>query len=450
MPVRPNFRRLARFVSVFAAVVGLAVAPGCVTRPLARISVQELPAAQRERAEQNLRVFNAVWDLVNRRHYDPRTRGPEWEREAATFGPRAAAAPDEKALYLVLNEMLELLHDSHTHALTPEQSAERRTRERARTGFSMSRVEDRWVVTDVLPDSPAGRAGVMAGWIVLLRNGEPLGRRPDFRASEGEEVRWRFLDAQDRVIDLPVKATRLSIAPLQVERALPGGFVYLRFDGFDAKDRRWLGARLRAHEDAPGVVIDLRRNSGGETFSLGISLGEFFDHAVEWGTFIDREGARKAKSSWQLGSAHYHGRVIVLVDESSASAAEIFAAVLQDQGRATVVGRRTAGAVLASWFYRLPGGGTLQLSREDYLTPGGRRLEGAGVAPDVSVTRSLADARAGRDPDLEAALAILRTPQAPARRTSNLDTSLQQPGALVLSVRLPARHGFALRIPAEK
>jgi carboxyl-terminal processing protease len=99
---------------------------------------------------------------------------------------------------------------------------------------------------------------------------------------------------------------------------------------------------------------------------------------------------------------------VVLVDTATGSAAEIFAAVLQDHGRATIVGRRTAGAVLASWFYRLPDGGELQLSREDYIAPKGRRIEAAGVQPDIVVPRLLADVRAGRDRDLESALRVLR------------------------------------------
>ena len=94
-------------------------------------------------------------------------------------------------------------------------------------------------------------------------------------------------------------------------------------------------------------------------------------------------------------------------ESGTASAAEIFAAVLQDHGRATVIGRPTAGAVLASWFHELPDGGQLQLSREDYLAPKGRRLEGKGLEPDVLVARTLADVRAGVDRDVEAALRAL-------------------------------------------
>ncbi|PTX92480.1 S41 family peptidase [Opitutus sp. ER46] len=401
-------RRLVSLGLLLLALAGVALQPGCATRPRTPITVTSLPPEQRARAERNLAVFHSVWDLVNRKHYQPQTHGARWEEAAAKYGPRAAAAADEPALYVVLNEMLDGLNDSHTHALSPRRALERHTHEKARTGFSMVRVEQQWVVTDVAPDSPAGGAGVSPGWIVVSRNGVPVGDQPNFNAGEGEEAVWVFRDTRDRDVPVRLVAKRLSIAALQVVRPLPDGFVYLRFDAFDAKDRRWLSRQLQEHARAPGVVIDLRRNPGGETFSLGISIGEFFDRRVDCGTFVTREGAKKVKNSWQLGSARYRGKVVVLVDATSASAAEIFAAVLQDHGRATIVGRKTAGAVLASWFYTLPDGGELQLSREDYRAPHGRRIEGHGVEPDIVVKRTLADVRVGRDPDLEAAMAVLR------------------------------------------
>jgi carboxyl-terminal processing protease len=390
--------------------VGLVVAlvAGCATVPPVKVAVAELPASQQVRAEQNLRVFYAVWDLVNRKHYDPKYQGVDWNAAAATFGQRVATASSETQLYSALNAMLAPLNDSHTHALTPDQALERRTQVRARTGFNLARVDQRWVVSDVMPGSPADKAGVKPGWIVVARNDEPLGERPNFRAREGEEIAWEFLDEYDRKVRLSPAAKRLSIAPRQAVRELEGGFIYLRFDEFDGPDRRWLSRELKKRADAPGAIVDLRRNPGGETFSLGISIGEFFDRAVDCGTFITRAGLRTVKDSWQLGSAEYRGRVVVLVDGGTGSAAEIFAAVLQDHGRATIVGRRTAGAVLASRFFRLPDGGELQLSCEDYFTPKGRRIEGAGVEPDVIVPRLLADVRAGRDADLDIALRVLR------------------------------------------
>src|SRR4051812_48088864 len=314
------------------AILAVAFLAGCVTLPPTRISLAEFPPADQPRAQHNLSVFNAAWDLVNRKHFDPKFQGVDWNASAAAFALRAARAPDEATLYSVLNAMLAPLNDSHTHALTPSQATERRTHVRARTGFNMTRIEGRWLVNEVLPGSPADQAGVKPGWIVVARNGVPLGARIDFRPKEGEEASWEFLDEKDQKVQLAPAARRLSTAARQVAQPLEGGFVYLRFDEFDATDRRWLGRELKKNVTAPGVVIDLRRNPGGETFSLGISIGEFFDHTVDCGTFISRGGGRSVKNSWQLGSAHYRGKVVVLVDGATGSAAEIFAAVLQDHG----------------------------------------------------------------------------------------------------------------------
>ncbi|MEY4940713.1 MAG: hypothetical protein RIQ93_2448 [Verrucomicrobiota bacterium] len=394
----------------------LAVLGGCATVPKAQVPIAQLPPDQMARAAHNLQVFNAAWDLVNRRHYDPKFQGVDWEEAAARFGPQAAAAPDDRALYRTINAMVGLLRDSHTRALPPVQVEERRTQVRARTGFNMARMETRWVVMEVLPESPAQEAGVKPGWIVEKLNGEAWGPRSEFRPRAGETATWEFIDENDRTVTLDLVAKRLSIASRQTARELPGGFVYLRFDEFDALDRRWLSRQLKQHTAAPGVVVDLRRNPGGDTFSLGTSIGEFFDRAVDCGTFITRSGARTVKNSWQIGSANYRGPVVVLVDAGTGSAAEIFSAVLQDHGRATVVGRKTAGAVLASWFHRLPDGGELQLSREDYVAPKGRRIEANGVMPDVMVPRTLKDLRQGRDPDLEAAVRVLSGEKPPVEQ----------------------------------
>lgn len=382
---------------------------GCATAPRAQVSFDRIPFEQQERARENVRVFRAAWDLVNRKHYDPKFQGVDWEAAAARYLDAAARARDEEELYGAINGMLGLLKDSHTFALSPAQAQERRTRMRVRTGFAVTRIEEKWVVTEVMPQSPAAEAGVKEGWIVVALNGEAIGDRFVLvPPREGAELRWEFIDEEDRRITLVPIARKLTIAPRQVARTLEDGFVYLRFDEFDGRDRRWLSRQLKEHAEAPGVVVDLRRNPGGDTFSLGTVIGEFFPRAVDCGTFITRAGVRRVKNSWQFGSANYRGKVVLLVDGGTGSAAEIFAAVMQDHGRATVVGRRTAGAVLASWFYRLPGGGELQLSREDYVAPKGRRIEGHGIEPDIQVKRTLDDARRGRDPDLEAALHWLR------------------------------------------
>ena len=398
--------RAPRWHGIALAVVALGVS-GCATTPAPRVSLAAVPVEQRARAEGNVRVFDRVWGLVADWHYDPKLHGVDWPAAGLKYGAEAAAAADDQALYAALGAMVGLLKDSHTHALSPTQTKERRTETRARTGFYMTRVEGRWIVSELVAGSPAELAGVKTGWVVVARNGTAFGERSEARPQVGEVAQWEFLDDRDQPVALAIVAESLSTKPRQEVRVLAGGVVYLRFDAFDPADRRWLSDQLKTNRAAPGVVIDLRRNPGGGTISLGITIGEFFDRAVDCGTFITRGGYRGGKSSWQMGSARYGGSVVVLVDGATGSAAEIFAAVLQEHGRATIVGRKTAGAVLATWYHGLPDGGELQLSRQDYVTPKGRRLENAGVAPDVKVVRTVADVRAGRDVDVEAALRVL-------------------------------------------
>ncbi len=205
-----------------------------------------------------------------------------------------------------------------------------------------------------------------------------------------------------------VVAGGVNWAPRRESEVLDGGYLRLRFEEFDQAAIGWLSSELEAHRNAPGVIVDLRGNPGGLLVAVRFAVAEFFSERVPVGTFVRRGGREHDSGSLTLGSARYAGRVVVLVDEGSASSSEIFAHVLQHRRRATIVGRRTAGAVIAARDYRLPDGGRLQLAIEDYLGLDGRRLEGEGVTPDVTVTLRLEDLRRGRDAGLAAALDALR------------------------------------------
>ncbi len=401
---------IAKLRFPFLVLIGSLLFAGCVSTPAPKVSLDTLPPSQVDRATRNLRVFNSVWSLVADRHYDPKLNGVDWVESGKKFGPLAAAAADKKGLYAVLNDMLAPLHDSHTHALTPEQADERQRHVYVRTGFSVARIEGRWVVTGVLPSSPADAAGLRVGWLVVARNGQKFGEKFDVKATEGEVAEWEFADASDQRVILALEAKALNTRVREV-RVLEPDVVYLRFDEFDPGDLHWLSSQLKIYRDKPGCIVDLRQNRGGDTISLGFAVGEFFHETVNCGTFVARRGVRSEKNSWSVFSANYPGCVVILTDAATASAAEIFSAVLQDHGRATLIGRKTAGAVLVSWFYVLADGGELQLSREDYFAPKGRRLEVNGIEPDVKITRTLGDLRAGRDADIEAALRVLSAPK---------------------------------------
>lgn len=383
-------------------------------RAAALASDQAASALAPARIAHNLSVFDSVWELVDRKYYDPKFHGIDWLATAEVYRPKAAAAASDETLNKAINAMLALLKDHHTQLWTADQMRRLLTQKHVFTGMNLILIEKRWVVRELVPGSPAEAAGVKPGWILLTRNGQPFNARPAGQAdpSEGAVVNCGFLDAADQPVSLELKTRTIKQEPQS--RNLPGNAVYLRFRLFDASSHIWLNRQLRANPNASAIVIDLRGNPGGKLFFAGEMIGDFFDHSVGYGEVTSRSGRQSGIHTFHFLAPRYRGGLAVLVDGASASAAEIFAAIMKEHRRATIVGRRTAGAVLDSEFFSVPGGGRLQISVEDYALPGGQHLEGTGVEPDVSVAvPTLADIRAGRDRDIEAAvLALGQTPAA--------------------------------------
>lgn len=412
--LRSPIRLRSAALALLSGLAGLS--SGCVSfhtpvSPAPRVVTAAMPKAEAERATANLRVFDTVWDEVHRKYYDPTFNGLDWNELARTYGPRATAAADSRALYETINEMLGKLHDSHTAAIEPRAANEERTGQRAIVGITLRRVNDQWLIADVYPGGAAARAGVKPGWIAVRRDGVELGDRYNRPIQKpGQVVRWEFLTPEGKTVVL-----NLEVLPLPTERFdvhdLAGGLVYIRFDGFDLTATHWLSKQLELHRTAPGVVLDLRHNSGGLIASALFAVGEFFPEAVPVFITLDQKGERFRWASLQLGSAHYAGRLAVLTGPQTASAAEILSSVLQEKGRATIVGRRTAGALLAAIQANLPDKGMVQVSQLDVITMGGKRLEDEGLAPDVEMPAStLAQLRADEDPELDTAIALLSQP----------------------------------------
>jgi len=402
--MRPHVKR---WVCVALAIAGLFFG-GCVTRPTEYHEAPALNATQR--AALNKRVFDRVWELVNGKFFDAHFRGGNWAAARERYRPEAVAAPDEAALYLVLNRMCAELKESHLAALAPRRAFEFQTDHRAAVGIRWQVVEGQRVITDVVPGGPADRAGVRLGWLAVSRNGRPLRDNEVFVSHVGKPVTYGFIDAENKPREFSLVPELLTFERLEM-RELGKGILYLRFDKFGRESLSWLSHQLKQHAAAPGVVVDLRQNSGGSALALSVALAEFFPKRIAEGRMIRRNGTQRETRSLSWLSAHYKGRVVLLTGPLTASAAEIFSHVLQYHGRAEVVGRRTAGAVMFSRTYRLPDGGTMQVPVMDYVGLNGLRLEGNGVIPDrVVPPPTLADLRSARDPELDAAVAELKSP----------------------------------------
>jgi carboxyl-terminal processing protease len=396
-------------LSFFVSAVALAFLSSCATAPTAY--VEPAPLSPAARTALNLQVHDAVWQMVHDKYFDPHFRGVDWDAMRTKYRDQAAAAQDDAQLYAVLDHLCHELKESHLAPLPPLRTHEIRTEYRMAVGMGWTALDGRQVVTEIVPNGPAEEAGVQAGWIITTCEGQPMHDGPPLRPAPGRSVTYGFLDLKNEPRAITFQPQLLKFDQL-VSRELPGGNRYLRFDRFGPDTLHWLSEQLKEHRHAPGVILDLRENPGGYVVAFQLAVGEFFDHRVTTGRFVRRNGRTKDARNLSLLPARYAGKVVILTSGATGSAAEIFTHVLQYHGRATVVGRRTAGAVIVSRTWPLPGGGTLQIPVQDYRGLDGRRLEGRGVLPDIGVPEpDLADLRTGRDPDVESALSALGQPE---------------------------------------
>lgn len=386
-------------------------------------------AAESERlsAEDRREVFEDVWKMVDEKYYDPSFNGVNWNAVRERYYPLIRAAASDEEFYTLLKRMVGELRDAHTRFHTPRERRDRKLDQGTSAGVSIYEVEGRSVVVSVDPSSEAARAGVEEGMLVRTVEGKPIEARlaeaqKNIGGSSSERaVRLRLyrkiLDgepgttlalglARANGTALNVVLTRrvVSESATVSSRLLPSGYGYIRLSLWKSpvyKDFKKALDRLR---DAPGIILDLRGNPGGEVNEVLKIAGYFFPERVSFGRFINRSGKFIALFTRSDDDTVYNGAVAVLINESSGSASEMFSGVFQENGRAIVVGRQSCGCLLGIAKYReVEGGGELAISELGYISPKGKRLEGSGVLPNEQVSLKIADLQRHRDAAIEEA-----------------------------------------------
>lgn len=399
--------------------------PAVAAEPTASTPANAPARPSRERARMNQRVFDRVWSEVRGQYYDPALHGVDWNDARRVFRPRALAASDDRALYRVLGEMLALLDDDHARASAPAvaRRMDSARQPRAAIGVTLRPEEPdkpgHYVVETVRKGSPAEAAGVAPGW--RLDTTGPGAWFPELDVVDGQTVTLAFVDPDGAPRTLTVTPRIMEPRPSFVADLSRPGVAVLRIEAFDPGLGAWLGRQLSTLPPETDLILDLRGNPGGRLLEADAVLSCFLPRDLAWATRTTRSGrAIVLKTAGGCGDleAPAANDVAVLVDANSRSAAELTPAALQEAGRAVVIGEPTAGAVLISQDTRLPDGGRLSLSRSDFVTAGGVRLEKRGVTPDL--TASAPDVGPGAaDPVLELAIAALAPAGSPQVRVAD-------------------------------
>ncbi len=316
------------------------------------------------------------------------------------------------------------------------------------TGLELRAIDDQVLVRRVDAGTGAAEAGVRSGWSVASIEGLSIqDALPCLEGFEGGHQRQQILQtwlaqlfrgAVGSTVHASFEKADGTRVDLGLERMAPHGEL-VKFGNlppiFTHLDVRWLsseeGSRVAVVEfnawmlpvalrfdavmdeirEADGIVIDLRGNRGGiAAIAQGVA-GHFVDEKTSLGTMKSRNNDLKMfvnpRRSTRDGRKvePYSGPLAILVDGMSASTSEVFAAGLQDLGRARLFGEPTAGAALPAVAESLPNGDVFLHATMDFIRPGGGRVEGHPVQPDVSAPVTRSDLVAGIDAALDKALA---------------------------------------------
>jgi carboxyl-terminal processing protease len=357
---------------------------------------------------------------------------PFWETYDAITKRYAGGEVDRDALIQgAIRGMIEALDDPYSSYLTSEEyrdslqgisgqfegiGAEIATEAADGTqGCATLGPDCRLVIVAPLDGSPAERAGLLAGDLVLAADGAPLdgltvdGARDRIRGPKGSTVTLTIERGDDEPFELEI--TRDVIQQREVRsEALGGGSIgYVRLAGFSDNAATQLEDEIEAHldEGRTSLILDLRGNPGGYVTAARDIASEFIaDGVIFWEE--DAAGGQVATDATSGGIATDPGlEIVVLVDRGSASASEIVAGALQDRERATLVGETTFGKGTVQQWQELTGeGGAFRLTIAKWLTPDKRWIHDTGIEPDVVVALP-EEIPAGTDPILDRALELL-------------------------------------------
>lgn len=343
--------------------------------------------------------------------------GSETYRQLAIFGDifervrsQYVTPPDEKALVeSAINGMLTSL-DPHSSYLNPDAAKDMRVQTKGEfggLGIEVTMENDLVKVITPIDDTPASRAGVLAG---------------DYISEiDGEEVRGLTLnDAVDKMrglVNTPIKLTILregADKPIEVtivrdiikvkavKFRVENDVGYMKITSFTEKTYDDLQKAIeQIKKQVPGdklkgYVLDLRLNPGG-LLDQAVSVSDTFLDRGEIVSTRGRESRDISRFDARPGDLIDGKPLIVLVNGGSASASEIVAGALQDHRRATVLGSQSFGKGSVQTIIPLAENGALRLTTALYYTPSGKSIQGKGITPDISVDQPLPEELQGRD-----------------------------------------------------
>lgn len=326
-----------------------------------------------------LKTFSEVLDMVDKNYVEP--------------------VETDKLLQGAINGMIKSL-DPHSSFMTAEMYKELEVETRGSfggIGIEITLLKDVLTVVSPIEDTPAYNAGVKAGDQIIRINGKStkditvLDAVKQLRGPKDTKVTITILrEGMAKPKDIELIRSIISIKSVK-SKVFDEHIGYIRISAFQERTGDDLKKALREIESKAhplkGIVLDMRNNPGG----LLHQSVEVSDAFLKLGNIVSTRG--RAKSMESQTAAKDNGDeptcpIVVLVNEGTASAAEIVAGALQDNGRAVIIGTQTFGKGSVQTIIPLEDGAALKLTTARYYTPKGRSIQAEGITPDIVVKRT--------------------------------------------------------------
>lgn len=281
-------------------------------------------------------------------------------------------------------------------------------------GAELGKRNDQLVVISTLDDSPAKKAGLLANDIIVKVNDDDSTSWTveeavsKIRGEKGTSVKLTVIRGEAGLKEVPI--TRAAITNPSVKSEITADNIgILRISRFGESDTTTLSRKAATHFKEQGVkavVLDLRGNGGGYLSTARDIASLWLDNKV---VVTERSNGRIIDTLRSDNNAILAGmKTIVLVDGGSASASEIVAGALADNGAATLVGTKTFGKGSVQTIEPVSSGGKLKITVAKWYTPNGKNINKEGITPSTIVELTAEDVNANRDPQKDKALELAR------------------------------------------